>query len=161
MVAAKPCSARCGRRNTCLSLSSIWVIASAYTRMTVAACAPCCHSSAPSKSSRCLSGSARHCRPPVLSVVIALGLQPLLFVLAHHRGQRTRIYEAPQKVNDLMTLPVARQCQPGRRRDLCSNAAPSSFGEMLTELIFRVLVDHQSSICKPLKLRKASSLAIR
>lgn len=59
---------------------------------------------------------------PVLDSVLALGLLPLLFVLAHRFRQKTRIYASSWRVNSPAAPAVARKRQSSPWPDLCNNA---------------------------------------
>ena len=59
---------------------------------------------------------------PVFNPILALGLLPLLFVLAHRLRPTARIYASSSKVNSPAALVVARKRQPWLPQDICNNA---------------------------------------
>src|SRR5471032_2128014 len=100
---------------------------------------------------------------PVLNSILALGLLPLLFVLAHRFRQKTRIYASSSKVNSPAAPAVARKRQPWLPQDLCNNAVERAKIRLTVQRLSRGQCRHdrqRSSAPFPERLPRRADFAV-
>jgi hypothetical protein len=80
---------------------------------------------------------------PVVNPVLALGLLPLLFVLAHRSSQKARIYASSSKVNSPAAPTVARKRHPSPRRGWIYATTPCQRIKLIGERHRIDAIDHE------------------